>query len=104
MAPGLERDIPPLSDWMARTSHLPNAGLVLAWVTSRCVTKESHRVRKRSPKVTFLARLLLPIPNPRVFDFVVGDAAHGLEPLDDLRKVDVASVQHIAFRGSGDVR
>src|SRR6202521_5865063 len=44
MALGPESDIPLLSDWIARTSHLPYLGLVVAWVTSRLVTKESHRV------------------------------------------------------------
>jgi hypothetical protein len=104
MARGRECDIPLLSDWIARTSHLPNAGVVVAWVTLRLVTKESHRVPEAVSQGYILARFLLPIPNPRLFHFVVGQAAYGIEPLDDLRKADVASVQQIAFRGSGQVR
>jgi hypothetical protein len=38
---------------MARTSHLPNLGPVVAWVTLRLVTKESHWFWKRVPQVKF---------------------------------------------------
>jgi hypothetical protein len=34
---------------MARTSHLPNLALVVAWVTSRLVTKELRKVLEADP-------------------------------------------------------
>src|SRR6266550_4367825 len=62
--------IPRLRDWMARTSHLPNLGLVVAWVTSRLVTKESHRFWKRSPKVFLSGRKISPTDSePMVVPF-----------------------------------
>jgi hypothetical protein len=40
---------------MARTSHLPILALVLAWVTSRLVTKELRKVLEADPpRISFL--------------------------------------------------
>ena len=44
---------------MARTSHLPNLALVVAWVTSRLVTKELRKVLETDPpkdKFSFWSR------------------------------------------------
>ena len=45
-----------------------------------------------------MARFPPPIPNLQVFRFVVGLTACGIEPLEDLGKAIIASVQQIAFR------
>jgi hypothetical protein len=58
---------------MARTSHLPILALVVAWVTSRLVTKELRKVLEADPpRISFLPGredFPLPIPNPRLFRF-----------------------------------
>jgi hypothetical protein len=92
---------------MARTSHLPNLGLVVAWVTSRLVTKESQGSGSGSPKVKFSFW-------SRDFPYrfrthgcsvsLDGHAACGIEPLGDLGKRIVASMQQIAFRDLGQTR
>ena len=82
---------------MARTSHLPNLALVVAWVTSRLVTKELRKVLEADPpRISFLSgrEISLPIPNPWLFRFVVGH----------LGKRIVASMQQIAFRDWGQSR
>ena len=86
---------------MAPTSHLLNAGSAVTSATSRLVTTQSHQVPEAvSPGCVFflVVRFLPPFPNPQLFRFVAGMTACGIELLDDRGKVNVASVQQIAFR------
>src|ERR1700726_3757923 len=105
-------DIPRLRDWMARTSmartsHLPNLALVLAWVTSRLVTKELRKVLEADPpRISFpFGREIPPTdPEPMAVPFRSRHAACGIEPSRRSGKANVASMQQIAFRGSGQSR
>ena len=92
---------------MARTSHLPNPGPVVAWVTLRLVTKESHKVLEAGPpRLSLLSgREISPTDSePTVAVFrsrprPLRDLASG-----DLGKRIVASMQPIAFQELGESR
>jgi hypothetical protein len=92
---------------MPRTSHLPNFALVVAWVTSRLVTKELRKVLEADPpRISFLAGGEV---SPTDSEPVAGpfrSRPRGLrdEPSGDLGKRIVASMQQIAFRDSGQSR
>lgn len=76
---------------MARTSHLPNAGAVVAWGTLRLVTKESHKVLEAGPpRLSFHSdREISPTDSePMAVPSRVGHTVCGIEPLGELGKAN----------------
>ncbi len=61
---------------------------------------QGSRTGSRGQFLFLVARLPLPIPNPKLFHFVAGLTACGIEPLGDLGNAIVASMQQIASRDS----
>jgi hypothetical protein len=90
---------------MARTSHLPNLALVVAWVTSRLVTKELRKVLEADPpRISFLSGREISPTDSEPHGCSVSWSATPPAGLSDLGNRIVASMQQIAFRDSGQSR